>query len=244
MTAWYVFITITGQTIFVCSLIIHFSAFSVCRTPVRFFVSDAGRERKNLKISFRDLKSAEDNEQNLSDCVVYCFSLHRTICPQKRRAFFSLSSHEPLPYCWLFFALTSPVMAQPKICWLQRWGMAVRYKITATIIKPGNPPVFWTRYSGNKMTRAECEKMLSIPKEPGRSFGDKIKVQNFRCVTATEEKVWKYYAVITVKEICDNIRPVSIRWLAIVTWNANDNLLTLRRNFIRAWLPGFFYYGI
>ncbi|CRB28876.1 TPA_asm: DUF1187 family protein [Salmonella enterica subsp. enterica serovar Typhi str. CT18] len=67
--------------------------------------------------------------------------------------------------------------------------MAVRYKITATIIKPGNPPVFWTRYSGNKMTRAECEKMLSIPKEPGRSFGDKVKVQDFRCVTATEEKV-------------------------------------------------------
>ncbi|ENH3914380.1 DUF1187 family protein, partial [Escherichia coli O153/O178:H19] len=24
--------------------------------------------------------------------------------------------------------------------------MAVRYKITATIIKPGNPPVDWTRY--------------------------------------------------------------------------------------------------
>ena len=56
-------------------------------------------------------------------------------------------------------------------------------------MKPGNPPVLWTRYSGNKMTRAECEKMLSIPKEPGRSFGDKVKVQDFRCVTATEEKV-------------------------------------------------------
>ncbi|ENU1109547.1 DUF1187 family protein, partial [Escherichia coli] len=35
--------------------------------------------------------------------------------------------------------------------------MAARYKITATIMKPGNPPVLWTRYSGNKMTRTECE---------------------------------------------------------------------------------------
>ncbi|MDQ9315825.1 DUF1187 family protein, partial [Escherichia marmotae] len=25
--------------------------------------------------------------------------------------------------------------------------MAARYKITATIMKPGNPPVLWTRYS-------------------------------------------------------------------------------------------------
>ncbi|OSK92664.1 DUF1187 family protein [Escherichia coli] len=67
--------------------------------------------------------------------------------------------------------------------------MAVRYKITAMIIKPGNPPVQWTRYSGNKMTRTECEKMFSIPKEPGRSLGDKVKVQDFRCVMAAEEKV-------------------------------------------------------
>lgn len=40
----------------------------------------------------------------------------------------------------------------------------------ATIMKPGNPSVFWTRYSGNKMIRTECEKMFSIPKEPSRSF--------------------------------------------------------------------------
>ncbi|HHW5388453.1 DUF1187 family protein [Escherichia coli] len=38
-------------------------------------------------------------------------------------------------------------------------------------MKPGNPSVFWTRYSGNKMIRTKCEKMFSIPKEPGRSFG-------------------------------------------------------------------------
>ncbi|EFB7613813.1 hypothetical protein HmCmsJML254_00333 [Escherichia coli] len=67
--------------------------------------------------------------------------------------------------------------------------MAARYKITATIMKPGNPPVLWTRYSGNKMTRTECENMFSIPKEPGRSFGDKVKVQDFRCVAVENEKV-------------------------------------------------------
>ncbi|EEU1427933.1 DUF1187 family protein [Escherichia coli] len=67
--------------------------------------------------------------------------------------------------------------------------MAVRYKITATIIKPGNPPVGWTRYSGNRMTRAECERMFSIPIEPGRSFGDKVKVQDFLCVAVEDEKV-------------------------------------------------------
>ncbi|CGJ31873.1 TPA: DUF1187 family protein [Escherichia coli] len=67
--------------------------------------------------------------------------------------------------------------------------MAARYKITATIMKPGNPPVFWTRYSRNKMTRTECENMFSIPKEPGRSFGDKVKVQDFRCVAVESEKV-------------------------------------------------------
>ncbi|KDU22877.1 hypothetical protein AD16_4350 [Escherichia coli 3-267-03_S4_C2] len=37
------------------------------------------------------------------------------------------------------------------------------------------------------MTQAECEKMFSIPKEPGRSFGDKVKVKEFRCVI-TEDK--------------------------------------------------------
>uniref|UniRef100_UPI001FF2FA8F DUF1187 family protein n=2 Tax=Enterobacteriaceae TaxID=543 RepID=UPI001FF2FA8F len=56
-------------------------------------------------------------------------------------------------------------------------------------MKPGNPPVFWTRYSGNKMTRTECEHMFSIPKEPGRSFGDKVRVQDFRCVAVENEKV-------------------------------------------------------
>ncbi|MCU6343557.1 DUF1187 family protein [Escherichia coli] len=67
--------------------------------------------------------------------------------------------------------------------------MMVRYKITATLMKPGNPPVLWTRYSENKMTRTECEKMFFLPKEPGRSFGDRVTVEDFRCVMVTEEKV-------------------------------------------------------
>ncbi|EAB9079753.1 DUF1187 family protein [Salmonella enterica subsp. enterica] len=67
--------------------------------------------------------------------------------------------------------------------------MAVRYKITAMIIKPGNPPVQWTRYSGNKMTRTECEKMFSTSREPGRSFGDKVQVEDFICMAVENEKV-------------------------------------------------------
>jgi antisense regulator of RalR protein len=67
--------------------------------------------------------------------------------------------------------------------------MAVRYKITATIMKPGNPPVFWTCYSGNKMTRTECENKFSIPKAPGRSFGDKAELNDFQCVMIEDEKV-------------------------------------------------------
>ncbi|WP_065106213.1 DUF1187 family protein [Escherichia coli] len=59
--------------------------------------------------------------------------------------------------------------------------MSVRYKITATIIKPGNTPVLWLRYSDHRMTRTDCETMFSIKKEPGRSFGDKARVEDFRC---------------------------------------------------------------
>ncbi|CAD5757444.1 Rac prophage; predicted protein [Escherichia coli] len=67
--------------------------------------------------------------------------------------------------------------------------MAVRYRITATIIKPDNLPVLWTRYSDRRMTRTECEKMFSISKEPGRSFGDKVQVDDFLCVAVDDEKV-------------------------------------------------------
>ncbi|EFQ1290499.1 DUF1187 family protein, partial [Shigella flexneri] len=35
------------------------------------------------------------------------------------------------------------------------------YKITATIEKEGGSPTSWTRYSKSKLTKSECEKMLS-----------------------------------------------------------------------------------
>lgn len=56
------------------------------------------------------------------------------------------------------------------------------YQITATITKPGGSPVNWMRMSKEKMTREQCEKMLRRAKEVGKSFGDKVTVDNFRCV--------------------------------------------------------------
>ncbi|HFR0774388.1 TPA: DUF1187 family protein, partial [Shigella sonnei] len=41
------------------------------------------------------------------------------------------------------------------------------YKITATIEKEGGSPASWTRYSKTKLTKSECEKMLSGEKEAG-----------------------------------------------------------------------------
>ncbi|WP_072143804.1 DUF1187 family protein [Escherichia coli] len=41
------------------------------------------------------------------------------------------------------------------------------YKITATIEKEGGTPTNWTRYSKSKLTKSECEKMLSGKKEAG-----------------------------------------------------------------------------
>ncbi|ECC9412988.1 DUF1187 family protein [Salmonella enterica subsp. enterica] len=55
------------------------------------------------------------------------------------------------------------------------------YKITATIIKAGNPPVGWCRYSKDKLTRQQCEKMFFKPKEVGKSFGDNVALEDFRC---------------------------------------------------------------
>ncbi|EFC0622924.1 DUF1187 family protein [Escherichia coli] len=69
--------------------------------------------------------------------------------------------------------------------------MATRYKITATIIRPGNLPVKWTRYSDRQMTRIECEKMLSVPKEAGRSSGETARVEDFTCKPQTSELVEK-----------------------------------------------------
>ncbi len=62
-----------------------------------------------------------------------------------------------------------------------RGTMAVRYKIMATITKPGGMPVQWTRYSREKMTQAECEKMFTSPGTPGKTYVHRPKVENFRC---------------------------------------------------------------
>lgn len=55
------------------------------------------------------------------------------------------------------------------------------YKITATIHKTGNPPILWTRFSRDKMTQRECEKILFKAKEAGKSLGDKVWLEGFKC---------------------------------------------------------------
>ncbi len=61
------------------------------------------------------------------------------------------------------------------------------YKITATIFKTGHTPVGWCRFSEEKLTQKQCEKMFFKAKEVGRSFGEKVKMEDFRC-----EKVQKH----------------------------------------------------
>lgn len=66
--------------------------FSVCRTPVRFFISYPDIQKKNFK-SFQGLKSPEGFGQNISGCMftgLLC-------CPQERQVFLvSVPSHESL----------------------------------------------------------------------------------------------------------------------------------------------------
>ncbi|HHR5208124.1 TPA: double-strand break reduction protein RcbA, partial [Escherichia coli] len=52
------------------------------------------------------------------------------------------------------------------------------YKITATIEKEGGTPTNWTRYSKSKLTKSECEKMLSGKKEAAVSREQKVKLIN------------------------------------------------------------------
>ncbi|EIE3257555.1 DUF1187 family protein [Escherichia coli] len=56
-------------------------------------------------------------------------------------------------------------------------------------MKPGSLPVQWTRYSERKLTQSECKKMFTIPKEPGRSFGDEVQIADFCCETVSGEKI-------------------------------------------------------
>lgn len=68
-----------------------------------------------------------------------------------------------------------------------------RYRITATIHKPGGAPVSWTYYSAHRMTSVQCEKMLSKNKEAGRHNGFQVTLTDFSC-----EKVENNEEVIQV----------------------------------------------
>ncbi|EBS4307151.1 DUF1187 family protein [Salmonella enterica subsp. enterica] len=62
------------------------------------------------------------------------------------------------------------------------------HKITATIIKAGNPPVGWCRFSKDKLALAQCEKMFFKAKEAGKSFGDSVTLEDFRCEKLQEQE--------------------------------------------------------
>ncbi|MGL9751473.1 MAG: DUF1187 family protein [Symbiopectobacterium sp.] len=62
------------------------------------------------------------------------------------------------------------------------------YKITVTIKKPGGMDVKWLRFSKVKLTMSECEKLLFKPKETGKSFSDKVKLEDFRCVRVKKQE--------------------------------------------------------
>lgn len=56
------------------------------------------------------------------------------------------------------------------------------YKISGTITKPGGTPIEWVHYSKTKLTRAECEAWLSVPKVIGICSGERVTITNFQCV--------------------------------------------------------------
>ncbi|MCU6243799.1 DUF1187 family protein [Enterobacter kobei] len=55
------------------------------------------------------------------------------------------------------------------------------YKITATLIKPGNTAVTWTHYSGTRMTLEQCEKRFHTSLKGGLSARTQTRVENFCC---------------------------------------------------------------
>lgn len=58
------------------------------------------------------------------------------------------------------------------------------YKITATVNKAGNAPARWTRFSEKKLSKTECEKMLSGKTEAGKSREERVTLHDFKCVKA------------------------------------------------------------
>ncbi|ECE6544763.1 hypothetical protein DQJ15_27280, partial [Salmonella enterica subsp. enterica] len=49
-------------------------------------------------------------------------------------------------------------------------------------------PVDWCRYSKDKLTRQQCEKMFFKAKEAGKSFGEKVMLEDFSCEKVQEEE--------------------------------------------------------
>lgn len=57
-----------------------------------------------------------------------------------------------------------------------------KYKVSGTITKPGGTPIEWVHFSDKKLTRAECEKRLSVPKVIGICTDERVTITNFQCV--------------------------------------------------------------
>ncbi|MGU3428878.1 DUF1187 family protein [Enterobacter hormaechei] len=55
------------------------------------------------------------------------------------------------------------------------------YRITAIINKAGGSPVSWTYYSARSLTQTQCENMLSVNKEAGKSHGFRVRLTEFCC---------------------------------------------------------------
>ena len=57
-----------------------------------------------------------------------------------------------------------------------------KYKISATIIRPGGLPVQWVHYTEKVMTLAECEKMLTRKMRiKNVTIISKAQIENFKC---------------------------------------------------------------
>lgn len=61
------------------------------------------------------------------------------------------------------------------------------YVITATIRRAGGLPVEWLRFSQQRMSKADCEKMLSKTYRSGRmQKTDQVSLDNFACTKISE----------------------------------------------------------
>lgn len=68
------------------------------------------------------------------------------------------------------------------------------YRITGIIHKQGGSPVFWTYYSRRRMTREQCETMLSRGREVGKCYGFRVTLTDFRCEKVTPKETARIVA--------------------------------------------------